>query len=218
MLRSICLLSFTVAMAAQETVTVTGKLNQVMAIGGESTGWALQLDEGTKVAGKVVSELEVSSPRHAELRKWNGNRVQVSGRLSTRNGVERGTRTVLEIARIQAAAAQEGLVGTRWILEDLAGVAAISGSKPTLEFVSATQVAGDTSCNKFGGAAKFEGAGLKLGPMRVTRKACAPELMKQEAEILRAMEAVDKWEVREGKLYLSGPGFEKPLRYSASSK
>jgi putative lipoprotein len=218
MWRSISLLSFAVALAAQETISVTGTLNHVMAIGGESTGWALQLDAGTKVAGRVLSELEVSSPRQAELRKWNGKRVRVSGSLTTRTGVERGSRTVLEIVKIQAATAEAGIVGTRWVLEDLAGVPAIEASRPTLDFVSAVQVAGDTSCNKFGGAAKFDGDKLKLGPMRVTRKACAPELMKQEAEILRAMEAVDKWELREGKLYLTGPDFEKALRYSARSK
>lgn len=201
-------------MAAQETITVTGTLNHVMAIGGESTGWALQLDAGTKVEGKPMSELEVAYPNQAELRKWNGKRVRVSGKLSTRQGVERGARTVLEIAKLQAPSATTNLAGTRWVLEDLAGVAAIETARPTLDFASATQVAGDTSCNKFGGAAKFEGQTVKLGPMRVTRKACAPELMKQEAEILRAMEAADKWELREGKLYLSGPGFEKPLRYA----
>ena len=46
---------------------MTGKLNRVMAIGGESTGWAIHLDHEITVEGKHVSSLEIDYPKTKKL-------------------------------------------------------------------------------------------------------------------------------------------------------
>ena len=43
----------------QQKITATGTLTRVMAIGGESAGWVVQLDSGAIIDGKQVSSIEV---------------------------------------------------------------------------------------------------------------------------------------------------------------
>ena len=45
---------------AQTTMTVTGTLARAMAIGGESTGWSIQVDPEIAVDGKPVHSIEIS--------------------------------------------------------------------------------------------------------------------------------------------------------------
>jgi hypothetical protein len=42
-----------------QKITVTGKLNRTMTIGGESTGWTIYLDPETTIEGKQASSIEV---------------------------------------------------------------------------------------------------------------------------------------------------------------
>ena len=82
-------------------VTVPGKLTRVMAIGGESTGWTVQLDEHKPVDGKEVTSIEVkfSDPKQAE--KYEIKRVRVKGTVTHRHGVETGDVMVLEVTSIK---------------------------------------------------------------------------------------------------------------------
>jgi hypothetical protein len=50
-------------------MTVTGKLARVMAIGGESTGWTIQLDSEAAIDGKQVNSIEVDSRKTKRLEK-----------------------------------------------------------------------------------------------------------------------------------------------------
>jgi heat shock protein HslJ len=200
-------------MSAQESINLSGTLNRVMAMGGESTGWALQLDESSKIGGKQVRELEVAYPNQAKLREWNGKRVKVTGTLGVRRGVERGDRTVLEIATIEVAGVSQELAGTKWLLEDLAGASAVAGVPATLEFQSLSAVTGNGSCNGFGANVKIDGPAILFREIRMTRKACAVELMRQERRYLELLGAAERWELADGKLAIYAKGAEKPLRF-----
>ena len=182
-----------------------------MAIGGETTGWAIQVDNGFRPSGTLLNELEVAYPNQAKLREWNGKRVKVTGKLVKRSGVERGERTVLEIATIERAAPLNPLAFQKWALVELSGLTLPANVQPTLEFRGAGSVAGDTSCNKFSGDVEVDGEKIRLGPMRMTRKACAPELMRIEKLYVEALGEVEKWEMQGGKLLLHVTGTEKPL-------
>src|SRR5580700_10778182 len=70
--------------------TVTGKLGRVMAIGGESTGWAIQLDSETTIEGKRVGSIEVDYSNSERLEKLADKHVKANGTLSHRKGVETG--------------------------------------------------------------------------------------------------------------------------------
>jgi hypothetical protein len=79
---------------------VTGKLVNIVGLGGESTGWAIQLDSDFSVEGKAVDSIELDGlTKKAE--KLENKHVEVVGKLSHRHGVERGDWVVLEVVSIK---------------------------------------------------------------------------------------------------------------------
>ena len=85
---------------AQDPITVRGKLVNIMEMGGESTGWAIELDSDFSVDGKTVESIELDGlTRKAE--KLQDKHVEVVGKLSHRHGAERGDWPVLEVVSIK---------------------------------------------------------------------------------------------------------------------
>jgi len=83
-------------------VTVRGRLEQVAAIGAETTGWAIELDAPLTVEGQQLTRIEISG----DSERWNelgGKRVEATGRIVFRQGVERGRYPVLEVQTIREA-------------------------------------------------------------------------------------------------------------------
>jgi hypothetical protein len=110
------------AQSQERETTVTGKLIRVMAIGGESTGWAIQLDSETTIDGKQAGSIEVDYPNIGKLKKLENKRVKTTGMLSHRQGVETGERPVLVVSSMKPLPAKTvpfGLAGSEWRLEDL---------------------------------------------------------------------------------------------------
>jgi hypothetical protein len=90
--------------ATQELkMTVTGTLVRVGAIGGESTGWAIQFDSEINIDGKHAISIEVDYPQTKKLDELENKRVKATGKLSRRYGVEMGERSVLDISSITEA-------------------------------------------------------------------------------------------------------------------
>ena len=82
-------------------LTIIGKLTRVMAIGGESTGWSLELKRQIALEGKKMRSIEISGPAE-EFEKLNGQRVRAKGSLIHRTGIERADHLVLEVTSISA--------------------------------------------------------------------------------------------------------------------
>jgi hypothetical protein len=105
----VCVLAFAVFLAparpqqtpAPKKITITGKLIRVMAIGGETSGWSLELKHQVTLAGKKMRSVEVTGSRE-ELEKLRDQRVTVLGALVHHTGMERGDYMVLEISSIHA--------------------------------------------------------------------------------------------------------------------
>ena len=87
-------------------ITVTGKLTRVMGIGGETSGWELQLKREIVLEGKKkkMDSIEISGPAET-LEKLKNQRVRARGTLTRHKGVERGEYPVLEVSSIQPVAA-----------------------------------------------------------------------------------------------------------------
>jgi hypothetical protein len=85
----------------QTKVTVTGTLARAMAIGGESTGWSIQVDPDITVDGKPVHSIEISYKDAQKLEQLANKRVKATGNLIHKHGVETGDRTVLELSSIR---------------------------------------------------------------------------------------------------------------------
>jgi heat shock protein HslJ len=212
------------AQTPERQTTVTGKLGRVMAIGGESTGWAIQLDSETTIDGKRVGSIEVDDPNTGRLEKLADKHVKATGTLSHRHGVETGERLVLVVSsmkEVKAASQSESgktvsfnLVGTEWLLEDLGGAGVIDNIQATLTFPEAGKTAGKGSCNRFFGAAEITASAIKLGPLGATRMSCPEAVMNQETKYLDALQAAERFEWKEPYLLIYCKGFEKPLRFT----
>lgn len=94
-----------VAQTPPTKLTVTGKLTRVMALGGESTGWAVQFDTQTAVGDKPATSIEVKFSDANQATKYENQRVKVTGNVTHRHGVETGDVVVLEVTSIKAAKA-----------------------------------------------------------------------------------------------------------------
>jgi hypothetical protein len=83
-----------------QRMSVTGKLERVMAIGGETTGWAIQLESEMTIDGKRVNSIEIDYHGPKKLEELENKRVKAIGKLTHRHGVETGDRPVLEVSSI----------------------------------------------------------------------------------------------------------------------
>jgi heat shock protein HslJ len=207
---------------AQE-MTVTGKLVRVMAIGGESTGWTIQLDSESAIDGKQVNSIEVDSRKTKRLEKLENKHVEATGVLAHRQGVETGERIVLVISSIKEAqaavqvpgkTASFSLASSEWLLEDLVGLGVIDNIQATLTFPEASKVAGNGSCNRFFGPAEVSGNAIKLGPLASSRMMCPEAVMNQEMKYMNALQTAGHFEWKDPYLLIYCKGFEKPLRFT----
>jgi heat shock protein HslJ len=200
--------------AQMQRITITGTLQRVVAIGGESTGWAVQLDSPMTIGGNPVQRVEIAFGNTTELNRLVNKRVEVTGRLAVRKGVETGERQVLEVESIREAASTTALAGGEWLLEDLAGGGVLDRVQATLAFLEGARVAGNGSCNRFTGSVEIRGESVKFGRLASTRKACPPAIMDQEAKYLKALEAAERLEVSGPYLLVHCKGYDKPLRFT----
>jgi heat shock protein HslJ len=222
---SLALAFFLICLAgtAQETITVTGTLTRAMAIGGESTGWSIQLDSEISIGGKQVQSVEVEA-QGKNLEALNDKHVRATGKVSHRQGVERGDRIILAVSsirEIKAKAASGGglnLANSEWVLKDLAGSEVMDSGRATLAFAEGGKVSGHGSCNRFFGTAKIEGQTIHFGPLGSTRMACAGAVMDQETKYLNALQAAERFEWKDPELVLYCKGYEKPLRFTRAAK
>jgi heat shock protein HslJ len=106
------------------------------------------------------------------------------------------------------------LLGTEWLLEDLAGAGVIDRAEATLAFPEAGRAAGSGSCNRFTGAVDIGTGTMRFGPIAVTRRACVPAVMDQETKYLKALQAAERI-ARDGPyLLLYSKGLDRPLRFT----
>ena len=89
----------------QRTITVKGKLDRVMAIGGESTGWSIHLSEEITIDGKQLTSIEIDFPNTKKLEKLENREVKATGTITYRHGVETGERPVLKVSSVKGIAA-----------------------------------------------------------------------------------------------------------------
>jgi len=81
-----------------ETVDVTGTLVRVFAIGGETTGWAIELDQPLRVEGEVLNRVEIDLS-DIKFSFKEGEWLRVTGTLLKRYGIERDPYWVIKVYR-----------------------------------------------------------------------------------------------------------------------
>lgn len=86
--------------AGDTAVTVRGKIISVMAIGGETTGWAIELEKPLEVEGKQLRQIEIDGDRS----RWpslEGKTVEARGKIAFRQGIERGRYPILQVESLR---------------------------------------------------------------------------------------------------------------------
>jgi putative lipoprotein len=100
------------------------------------------------------------------------------------------------------------LPGSAWQVKTFAGQTPLADHTITFEFDNEGNIAGDGSCNRFGGSCKIEGDKIEVGPLRSTRRACEPEIMQQEHKFLALLGAAATWAMDGDELVLTAPDGE----------
>jgi heat shock protein HslJ len=106
-----------------------------------------------------------------------------------------------------------GLVGTRWLLEDLGGAGVIDEASATLEFPEPGKVAGSGSCNRFFGTVSIDGDAISIRPLGTTRMACAEAVAMQEVSYIRALQSAERFVLQRTALLIYVRGMQDPLRF-----
>jgi len=82
------------------TVDATGKLVKVMAVGAETTGWAIEFEQEVSFGGNGVHSIEVEGDLK-KLGKLENKKVTVKGSIVHRSGTERKDRMVFVVQKIK---------------------------------------------------------------------------------------------------------------------
>ena len=82
------------------TVEATGKLVKVMAVGAETTGWAIQFEDEVSFGGKGTHSIEVEGDAK-KFGKLENKKVTVKGTIAHRSGVETKDRMVFVVQKIK---------------------------------------------------------------------------------------------------------------------
>ena len=110
------------------------------------------------------------------------------------------------------------LPGSAWQVKTFAGQAPLADHPITFEFDNEGNIAGDGSCNRFGGSCKIEGDKIEVGPLRSTRRACEPDVMQQEHKFLALLGAAATWVTDGEELVLTAPEGEIRATRQAPTK
>jgi heat shock protein HslJ len=98
-----------------------------------------------------------------------------------------------------------------WRIGDIGGNAVVAQSEPTLSFDLDGSIHGNASCNRFFGHFTLTGEGLSISETGASMMMCDQPLMDQERSLLKAFEAVHRFEVASnGQVRLLG-GDDRPL-------
>lgn len=118
-----------------------------------------------------------------------------------------------------SSATPASLVGTEWLLRDLAGTPALASPQATLAFPEPGRVAGNGSCNRFTGSVEISGNSLKFGPLASTRMACTDNRVSdQEDRYFKALGSATLFALENGDLLIYSDAAKKPLRFARLAK
>ena len=143
---------------------------------------------------------------------------QVSGGF-IRRGFLAGALALGLILPLGAAEAQNGTVpkleGAAWVrVSPLEGVAVIDPNQPAQTIVFRDGgISGSTGCNGYGGGADLADGLFKLGPLRMSRRACQNGVMQTEQDYMARLTSAAQWWLRGGDLYLANAQGTPLLRF-----
>lgn len=83
--------------SVMETTKIIGTIEKIVVVGGETTGWAIELD--SLIEGIKLRHIEVD-PNDKNIEQFKNKKVQLTGTLEWRQGIGRGAHPVIVIETI----------------------------------------------------------------------------------------------------------------------
>lgn len=84
----------------------------------------------------------------------------------------------------------ETLAGSEWVPVEIDGVSTSADTRAFVQFGAEGRLSGNSGCNRFTGSYEADGETLRVAPgVAMTRMACPPAVMAEEARLMRALEA-----------------------------
>ncbi|MEM6763240.1 MAG: META domain-containing protein, partial [Pseudomonadota bacterium] len=91
-----------------------------------------------------------------------------------------------------------GPPAANFAVETIDGAAVPSDAALTIQFARGGAVNGNGGCNSFGSQYEMEGANIRFGPLRSTRRSCPPRVMALESAFFAVLDAARRYSVAEG--------------------
>ena len=110
--------------------------------------------------------------------------------------------------------APAGLVGHGWALTGIEGAPVAAPGRSTLRLAEDGKVSGDAGCNRYSGRAEVSADSIAFGPLRATKRACEPEVTRQETRLFENLRRVARWRIEDGVLTLHDAAGRPLLRFS----
>ena len=99
------------------------------------------------------------------------------------------------------------LLGSEWVVENIAGGGVIDNSRATLQFLPEGRLGGSGGCNRLLASYKTQGNTLSISKAGATMMACPPALMNQERKLFDLLSQVKHWKIdKTGALTLTTAG------------
>jgi heat shock protein HslJ len=100
-------------------------------------------------------------------------------------------------------------LGNAYVAVSLNGKPFTSAEKPGFTLDKQFRARGFGGCNSFTAVAyPLKSQGIAVGPINLTRRSCAKELMDAETAYLTALRTAQKWDLIAGRLVFKGPNGE----------
>lgn len=142
------------------------------------SGDAIQSGKDYAISGEIISAIG-SQIWRSEDHLIEGHNV----------GAER-----IGFLRLRRVSAENALIdiskftGVNWRVEDINGLGVVDNSQTTLTFGPSQSISGNAGCNAYRTDYELQDGKLRVGPIRITRRACVPALADQEQAFLRVLE------------------------------
>jgi heat shock protein HslJ len=113
-----------------------------------------------------------------------------------------------------ASGPQAELFGRTWRLAGIEGAPAAAPGRSTLLVTPDGTVAGDGGCNRYSGKAEVEDDAVTFGPLLATKRACEPDVTRQEVRLFEGLRRAAAWRIEGGELTLRDAEGRELLRFS----
>jgi len=110
---------------------------------------------------------------------------------------------------IEAPPPATDLEGTSWVAESVAGKPVAEGFESTVSFEADDRITGNAGCNGYFGSWGVDGDAIAFGHIGATMMMCPDEQMEQEQGFMEALNEAERFEVKDGKLFLFSPAADQ---------